>query len=128
MPDIAKQLEAHLNSQGISGVKVHTAAGKVATAMGARAFSRGESIIFASFVNDPTTAPLGHELVHVIQQREGKPSLASEADAMATGAKVKRDAGGLVKAELEQASGGGETGKPSSTELRQAVEAVASGK
>ncbi|HET9627074.1 MAG TPA: DUF4157 domain-containing protein [Kofleriaceae bacterium] len=68
--------------------------------MGALAFTLGEAVYFAPGLYDPTTREglelLGHELTHVVQQRDGRvtspyvrgvtivqdPALEAEADAM----------------------------------------------
>lgn len=81
-----------------SGVRVHE--GPAAEAMGALAFTLGETLYFAPGRYDPTTREgvelLGHELTHVVQQRDGRvsnphgrgvaivqdPGLEAEADAM----------------------------------------------
>ena len=58
-----------------SGVRVHE--GPVVQAMGALAFTLGEALCFAPGLYDPTTREgielLGHELTHVVQQRDGPP-------------------------------------------------------
>lgn len=81
-----------------SGVRVHE--GPTAQAMGALALTLGETLHFAPGLYDPTTRDgielLGHELTHVVQQREGRvsnpygrgvaivqdPGLEAEADAI----------------------------------------------
>ena len=81
-----------------STVRVHE--GPAASAMGALAFTLGETLYFGPGQYDPTTREgielLGHELTHVLQQREGRvenpyrrgvaivqdPRLEAEADAM----------------------------------------------
>lgn len=81
-----------------SNVRIHE--GPAAKAMGALAFTLGETVYFSPGLYDPTTRAgvelLGHELAHVIQQREGRvanpygrsvaivqdPGLEAEADAM----------------------------------------------
>jgi len=81
-----------------SGVRVHE--GPAARAMGALAFTLGEQLHFAPGLYDPESregvALLGHELTHVVQQRDGRvanphgrgvaivqdPALETEADEM----------------------------------------------
>jgi len=81
-----------------SGVRVHE--GPTAQSMGALAFTLGEELHFAPGLYDPTTRHgvelLGHELTHVVQQRDGRvanpygqgvaivqdPALEAEADRM----------------------------------------------
>ncbi|MCX4240838.1 eCIS core domain-containing protein [Paraliomyxa miuraensis] len=81
-----------------SGVRVHE--GLVAQAMGAFAFTLGDTLHFAPGLHAPSTREgmelLGHELTHVVQQRQGRvanpyghgvaivqdPRLEAEADAM----------------------------------------------
>jgi Domain of unknown function (DUF4157) len=81
-----------------SGVRVHE--GPAASSMGALAFTLGEALHFAPGLYDPATREglelLGHELTHVVQQRDGRvanpygqgvaivqdPELEAEADAM----------------------------------------------
>ncbi len=86
----------------LSAVRVHE--GPAAPAMGALAFTLGETVYFAPGLYNPTTPAgvelLGHELTHVVQQRQGRvanpygrgiaivqdPALEAEADA--TGQRV----------------------------------------
>jgi len=81
-----------------SGVRVHE--GPAAQAMGALAFTLGEQLHFAPGLYDPASRAgvelLGHELTHVVQQRDGRvanpygqgiaivqdPALEAEADRM----------------------------------------------
>ena len=57
-----------------SGVRVHV--GTAAPAIGALAFTLGDQLHFAPGLYDPTTRKgmelLGHELTHVVQQRDGR--------------------------------------------------------
>ena len=57
-----------------SGVRVHR--GGEAEALGARAYARGEQLFFAAGAYDPDSQAgqelIGHELAHVVQQREGR--------------------------------------------------------
>ncbi len=94
---IRQTLESFFQAD-FSGVRVHE--GPVAQAMGALAFTLGKDIYFAPGLYDPTTREgvelLGHELAHVVQQREGRvvnpygrgvaivqdPALEAEADLM----------------------------------------------
>ncbi len=74
MPD---KLQAKMESAfgtGFSDVKVHKNSGK-ATQVGAVAYTQGTDVHFAPGQYDPGTSAgqklLGHELAHVVQQREG---------------------------------------------------------
>lgn len=74
MPD---KLQAKMESAfgtGFSDVKVHKNSGK-ATEVGAVAYTQGADVHFAPGQYDPGTSAgqklLGHELAHVVQQREG---------------------------------------------------------
>jgi Domain of unknown function (DUF4157) len=70
---VRSQMEAALGAD-CSGVRVHV--GPQAERIGAIAFTTGTDIYFAPGRFQPETAPgrqlLGHELVHVIQQRQGR--------------------------------------------------------
>jgi hypothetical protein len=94
---IRTKMERFFNAD-FSGVRVHE--GAAAQAMGALAFTLGETLYFAPGMYDPTTRAgvelLGHELTHVVQQRDGRvanpygrgvaivqdPNLEAEADNM----------------------------------------------
>ncbi|GEM_PF-3753017 len=96
-PGIRDRMESFFDAD-FSGVRVHE--GPVAQAMGALAFTLGETLYFAPGLYDPTTREgvelLGHELAHVVQQRDGRvsnpygsgvaivqdPALEAEADEM----------------------------------------------
>lgn len=96
-PEIRRTMERFFQAD-FSGVRVHV--GPAAPAMGALAFTLGEEIHFAPGLYDPAiregAALLGHELTHVVQQREGRaanpyghgvaivqdPALEAEADRM----------------------------------------------
>ena len=73
---VRQDMEARLGAD-LSGVRVHTGdhGHRAATALGARAFTTGTDIVFAHGAYDPSAATgrstLAHELVHVLQQREG---------------------------------------------------------
>lgn len=72
-PRIRTQMEGFFGAD-FSGVRVHE--GPAAQAMGALAFTLGETLYFAPGLYDPTTREglelLGHELAHVVQQRDGR--------------------------------------------------------
>lgn len=103
----------------LSGVRVHT--GSIAAAqMGAEAFTRGDHVHFAS--GSPSTDTLGHEVGHVLQQREGRvkptgivggnalndsPSLEGEADRAGRLAVGAMSGGGSESVEGESPSSGG---------------------
>jgi hypothetical protein len=71
--DTRARMESALHAD-FADVRVHTDSA-TAAAIGARAYTVGSDIHFARAAFDPGTAAgqavLGHELVHVIQQREG---------------------------------------------------------
>ena len=78
LPDsVRHQMETSFG-QDFSAVRVHE--GHEATIVGARAFTNGDNIHFAPGTYDPHSTQgrelLGHELTHVVQQRQGR-SLAS---------------------------------------------------
>ena len=70
---VKSQMEASLGAD-FSDVKVHQ--GQDAPDLGAVAFAQGNDVHFAPGEYDPHTpggqALLGHELTHVVQQREGR--------------------------------------------------------
>ncbi|MCX4244142.1 DUF4157 domain-containing protein [Paraliomyxa miuraensis] len=72
-PQLRRSMEASFGAD-FSGVRVHQ--GPAAPSMGALAFTMGEELHFAPGLYDPTTREglelLGHELAHVVQQREGR--------------------------------------------------------
>lgn len=96
-PGIRHTMEAFFDAD-FSNVRVHE--GPMAQAIGALAFTVGETLYFAPGLYDPTTREgvelLGHELTHVVQQRDGRvvnphgagvaivqdPALEDEADRM----------------------------------------------
>jgi hypothetical protein len=96
-PGILQTMERFFEAD-FSRVRVHE--GPAASAMGALAFTLGEELHFAPGLYDPTTREgvelLGHELTHVVQQRDGRvanpygqgiaivqdPALEAEADRM----------------------------------------------
>lgn len=72
-PGIRDSMEAFFHAD-FSTVRVHE--GPVAQTMGALAFTLGETLYFAPGLYDPSTREgvelLGHELAHVVQQRDGR--------------------------------------------------------
>ncbi|HEX8111531.1 MAG TPA: DUF4157 domain-containing protein [Kofleriaceae bacterium] len=96
-PGIRQIMESFFQAE-FSGVRVHE--GPAAPALGALAFTLGEDLHFAPGLYEPGSreglALLGHELTHVVQQRDGRvanpygqgiasvqdPVLEAEADAM----------------------------------------------
>lgn len=98
IPDEVRQKMETFFGADFSGVRVHV--GPEAPAIGALAFTVGETIVFAPGQYDPSTPRgqqlLGHELAHVVQQRAGRvrnpfgnglavvqdPGLEAEADRM----------------------------------------------
>ncbi|HEX8114159.1 MAG TPA: DUF4157 domain-containing protein [Kofleriaceae bacterium] len=135
-PGLRGAIERLLHAD-LSGVRVHE--GPAAPAMGALAFTVGDDIHFAPGRFDPSTrdgvALLGHELTHVVQQREGRvanpyrsglvivqdPALEAEADRV--GRWIAEQVGS------RRAAGGATAGKvapwPGSAPLRLAPRAAA---
>lgn len=74
LPDEVRGKMERFFGTDFSGVRVHV--GPEAPAIGALAFTVGETIVFAPGQYDPTTPRgqqlLGHELAHVVQQRSGR--------------------------------------------------------
>lgn len=72
-PQIRQAAERFFQAD-FSAVRVHV--GPAAPALGALAFTLGEQLHFAPGLYDPTTREgvelLGHELTHVVQQRDGR--------------------------------------------------------
>ena len=72
-PDVRRTMEAFFEAD-LSSVRVFE--GSTAAAMGALAFTRGEQVHFSPGLYQPTTPGglelLGHELAHVMQQRQGR--------------------------------------------------------
>jgi hypothetical protein len=71
--DVRAEMEAALGGS-FAAVRVHVSS--YAEAIGARAFTRGTDLFFAPGAYDPTSPQgrqlLGHELVHVVQQAQGR--------------------------------------------------------
>ncbi|HEX3473493.1 MAG TPA: DUF4157 domain-containing protein [Kofleriaceae bacterium] len=71
--DVRAQMEAALGAN-FAAVRVHVS--PYAAVIGAHAFTRGTDLFFAPGAYDPTSPQglqlLGHELVHVIQQAQGR--------------------------------------------------------
>ncbi|MCP5053627.1 MAG: DUF4157 domain-containing protein [bacterium] len=99
---VRQQAAAPAAAMDFSDVNIHTNSSK-APAIGAIAYTQGNDIHFAPGAYNPNSSAgkqlLGHELAHVVQQREGRvqptttvnglpvndsPTLEKEADAMAT--------------------------------------------
>ncbi|SCY14493.1 eCIS core domain-containing protein [Desulfoluna spongiiphila] len=85
MPDNVKEGMQRSFQSDFSNVTVHPSSSK-APALGAQAFTQGHEIHFApgQFRPDTTSgrALLGHELAHVVQQREGRVSPTCEVSGM----------------------------------------------
>ncbi len=94
LPSAVKAKMERAFGTDFSGVKIHE--GGSATAIGALAYAQGDHIHFAPGQYDPSSGRgqelLGHELAHVVQQRQGRasaqhtgitadPALEAEADA-----------------------------------------------
>lgn len=95
-----------------SAVRVHQ--GEHVTAMGARAYAQGNDIHFAPGQYDPGSQGgqelLGHELAHVVQQREGRVQATTQAKGVAinddTSLEQEADEQGRRAARGESARGG----------------------
>jgi hypothetical protein len=103
-----------------SGVRVHE--GPAARAMGALAFTLGEDLHFAPGLYDPKSREgielLGHELTHVVQQRDGRVS-----NPYGRGVAIVQDPGLEAEAEAmgrraAAAMGVGQAAKKASTRLQ----------
>ena len=74
IPDAVRGKMEKFFGADFSGVRVHV--GPQAPAIGALAFTVGDTIVFAPGQYDPTSSRgqqiLGHELAHVVQQRAGR--------------------------------------------------------
>ena len=77
---VQKQMESSFGSD-FSGVRIH-ANSETAPQVGALAFTQGSDIHFAPGQYDPASSSgrelLGHELTHVVQQREGRVAATGE--------------------------------------------------
>jgi hypothetical protein len=77
-PSVRHQMETALGHD-FSAVRVHQ--GHEATIVGAQAFTQGDHVHFAPGTYNPHSASgreiLGHELAHVVQQRQGRVGLAN---------------------------------------------------
>jgi hypothetical protein len=75
LPAVVRHRFEDLFGADLASLRVHTASAS-ATALGARAFARGDEIHFAPGEYDPFSREgwrvLGHEIAHVIQQRCGR--------------------------------------------------------
>lgn len=85
MPDEVKtKMETHFNTD-LSSVRVHTDS-PTAGQVGALAYTQGDDVHFAPGRYQPDTAQgkqlLGHELTHVVQQREGRVAPTGEVGGM----------------------------------------------
>lgn len=109
--DVRGQMENSFDTD-FSGVRVHVDG--QADDLGAKALTTGDDIHFASDTYDPTSAAgrgmLGHELTHVVQQREGRIS----APEMGGNATVVQDS--ALEAEADQRGARAATSTGSSTD------------
>lgn len=85
IPDEVKaKMETHLNTD-LSSVRVHAESSKV-NEVGALAYTQGNDVHFAPGQYRPDTAQgkqlLGHELAHVVQQRQGRVAPTGEVGGM----------------------------------------------
>jgi len=85
MPDDVKASMETAHQADFSDVKIHASSSK-APEVGALAYTQGTDIHFApgQFSPDTTTGKslLGHELTHVVQQREGRVAPTTEVNGM----------------------------------------------
>ena len=84
-PAVQDRMEGFFG-HSFGGVKIHEGSSE-ASALGAQAFTRGEELHFAPGQFAPATttgqALLGHELAHVVQQREGRVAATVQAKGIA---------------------------------------------
>jgi len=127
IPDpVRGKMERSLGAD-FSGVRIHT--GREASSIGAHAFTRGDDIHFAPGQYDPHDRGgqelLGHELAHVVQQREGRVTASFQAHGMEVNADpaLEREADelGARAATGEQARSGGTVSGPSSSRVVQGM-------
>ncbi len=103
----------HSFDTSFAGVRVHE--GSAAAQAGAQAFTAGEDIHFAPGQYDPDSARgqelIGHELAHVVQQREGRVDATGQAKGLPL-----NDDGGLEREADEQGAraAAGEKARPGS--------------
>jgi Domain of unknown function (DUF4157) len=78
---VRHRMESSLG-EDLSGIRLHH--GHHAGAMGALAYTEGQNIYFQPGHGDPHTPEgselLGHEVTHVIQQREGRVAVQDDGD------------------------------------------------
>ena len=122
LPDgLRASMEASFGTE-LGGVRVHE--GGNAAALGAVAYAQGEDLHFQPGAYDPSSISgrelIGHELAHVVQQREGRvavpqgkgapinadPALEAEADAQGARAARGEPAGNAAGATRALAAGG----------------------
>lgn len=118
-PELRSQMEQALGAD-FSAVRIHE--GGEASAIGAKAFTRGHDIFFAPGQYDPTSEHgrelIGHELTHVVQQAQGRVEATTQAKGLAVnaddGLEHEADAHGARAARGEHAhvAGGGGSGGP----------------
>lgn len=105
-PETRGQMEGSFGTS-FSDVRVHQ--GHQAPSVGAVAFTSGSHLHFAPGRYDPASRPgqelIGHELAHVVQQRDGRVSVPQ-----AKGAKVNADPG--LEAEADAAGARAAAGQP----------------
>ena len=118
--EVRRRLEAALGAD-LASVRVHEDGS--AEALGAEAYTVGEDVHFAPGRFDPGSergqALLGHELAHVVQQREGRVSAEGEIGGVA----VNADAG--LEAEADRV--GAQVAAGARSVMRSAAGAVAGG-
>lgn len=113
--DVLATMEASFGVD-FSGVQVHE--GGPATAMGAQAFTQGEDLWFAPGAFDPSSqegqALIGHELAHVVQQRDGRVASTGQAKGGVNddgGLEREADTLGLAAARGQSVNAGRGSGK-----------------
>jgi hypothetical protein len=92
-PELRARMEAQFGAD-FSTVHVHVNS-QEAEALGADAFARGDDLYFAPGTYDPNSSEgielIAHELMHVVQQRQGRVGAATEVQA--SGAEINGDPG-----------------------------------
>jgi hypothetical protein len=111
--DLRARMEGSFGAD-FAGVRVHQ--DDTAGAMGAAAYARGENLHFAPGKYDPDSEPgrelIGHELAHVVQQRQGRAGAGQAKGGIADDPALEREADqqGARAARGEPAGAGAATG------------------
>lgn len=126
-PELQSKMEASFGTD-LSAVRIHE--GSSASALGALAYTQGTDVHFAQGQYQPESeagqALLGHELAHVVQQRQGRVQATAQAKGVDinddTGLEAEADAMGARAARGEPAAAGG--GAVTGTSGRAPIQAV----